>query len=600
MTGPAGGNGSGPGPGPAPGDRDGIDDAGDPVPAHGRRRRRGPGPARDRRSLAARVPVLAVVGVVLAGAVALERGDDGGGGGGAVPVSSARPEVIGPAAAPASAGSSTWYCAAGTAVADGAADHVVVMVNPGPADRRAALTVYSGDVAAQAMPADPVSRDVDLAAGGRVEVRLGDVVDSTLAAALVEVDGGGVAVEHQVRGPSGGDVAPCATAAAATWHFAWGETSRDARETVVLFNPFPTEATVEATFATEDGGREPVRFQGFPVPARSVVGVDLGEDVARSAQVSATFRVRGGRIVAERLQEFDGTLGRGGLSLALGVPEAAATWVFADGEASAPTPGAAAPDAASTASSTTTTTDEDDDSASDEESGEESDEESGEDEGTTAEKIVVYNPGDERAQLAVSVLPTTDEPGPLPQPFGLSVGPGDYEVIDYGAEDRIAAGVPHATVVRVTAGGGVVAERVTTDGAAEVTAAPGSRFADRTWTFPTTVGGDAAATLVVFNPDPARAVRATLRPAVDGADSLAEPVDVPPGGRATLEVDPETITGATGVVVRAAGPVVVERVLALPDGGRLALGAGIPAAATAVSLDALAEGARLAGVPPPG
>jgi len=39
----------------------------------------------------------------------------------------------------------------------------------------------------------------------------------------------------------------------------------------------------------------------------------------------------------------------------------------------------------------------------------------------------------------------------------------------------------------------------------------------------------------------------------------------------------------------------------LPDGGgRLALGGGIPAAATAVSLDALAEDARLAGVPPAG
>jgi Family of unknown function (DUF5719) len=587
VTGPAGGNGSGPGSGPAPDEQDGLDDAGDPVPAHGRRRRRAPRPARDLRSLPARLPVLAVVGVVLAGAVALERGDDGGGGAGAVPVSSARPEAVVPAAAPASAGSSTWYCAAGTAVADGAADHVVVMVNPGPADRRAALTVYRGDVAAQAPPADPVTQDVDLPAGTRVVARLGDVVDSPLAAALVEVDGGGVAVEHQVTGPSGGDVAPCATTAADTWHFAWGETSRDARETIVLFNPFPTEATVEATFATEDGGREPVRFQGFPVPARSVVGVDLGEDVTRSGQVSATFRVRGGRIVAERLQEFDGTLGRGGLSLALGVPEAAATWVFADGEASAPTPEAAAPDAASS------------DSDSDEDP--DSDADSDEDAGTTAEKIVVYNPGDGRAHLAVIVLPTTDEPGPLPQPFGLSVGPGDYEVVDYGAEDRIVAGVPHATVVRVTAGAGVVAERVTTDGDAEVTAAPGARFADRTWTFPTTVGGDAAATLVVFNPDPTRAVRATLRPAVDGADPLVEPVDVPPGGRATLEVDPDALADTTGVVVTAAGPVVVERVLPLPDGGgRLALGAGIPAAATAVSLDALAEDAGLAGVPPPG
>ncbi|HET6952556.1 MAG TPA: DUF5719 family protein [Acidimicrobiales bacterium] len=605
-----------------------------------------------------RLPAIAVIAVVLLGAVVLDRsGNDRPGA--AAPAPAARPEAVVPAAVPATAGSSTWYCAAGTAVDGGDADHHVVLVNLGEEARRAVLTVFAGARVAPAedrggdpggdgvpvdgeaggseddrattttatastvppAPAAPVQQEVELPAGGRVAVRLADLVQAPLAAALVEVDGGGVAVEHGVSGPAGADLAPCASSASPAWHFAWGETARDARETVVLFNPFPTDATVDTTFVTEDGGRRPVRFQGIPVPAGGVVGVDLGEEVTRSDEVAATFDVRGGRIVVERIQQFDGSLGRAGLSLTLGVPEPAATWVFADGEASGPSPAAGDPDGTpppttSTTSTTTTTAGA-----------------GGEDRaaGGTAEKIVVYNPGDRRAEVAVTVLPATDEPAPLPQPFGLSVGPGDYEVVDYGGEDRIEAGVGHTTVVRVTAGEGVVAERVTMDtdpgepsadeardegdrdgrdrdgsadggeagaeagGGTEVTAAPGARFAARSWMFPSATEWEAAATIVVFNPDPHRFVAATLRPAAPGAGPIAGPVELAPGGRATIAVDPGLLPGGTGLVVDAARPVVAERLLVRSDGARLALGPGIPAVDTAVGLDGLAAGAGLAG-----
>ena len=127
---------------------------------------------------------------------------------------------------------------------------------------------------------------------GRVELRLGDLVPAPLVAALVEADGGPVAVEHRVTGPHGVDVGPCASASAPVWHLASGATTRDAREVLVLFNPFPTDAIVDITFDTDAGSREPVRFQGFPVAAGTVVGVDIGDDVARESQVSATLRTR--------------------------------------------------------------------------------------------------------------------------------------------------------------------------------------------------------------------------------------------------------------------------------------------------------------------
>src|SRR4029453_18886619 len=245
-------------------------------------------------------------------------------------------------------------------------------------------------------------------------LRLGDLVPAPLVAALVEASGGPGAVEHRVTGPHGGEVGPSASAPAPVWPLASGTTTRDARDVVVLFNPFPTDAIVDIIFETDAGSREAVRFQGFPGAAGTVVGVDIGDDVAREAQVSATLRTRAGRVVAERLQEFDGSLGPEGLAVALGVPEASTAWAFPDGVV--------------------------DDSRT--------------------ERIVVYNPGDERAQVEVQVLPTSDEPAPAPQPFRLSVRGGTFAAVDYGAEDRVVPGVEHATLVRSTNGVPVVAERV--------------------------------------------------------------------------------------------------------------------------------------------
>ena len=475
-----------------------------------------------------------------------------------------------PAAADAGALASTWYCAAGTGDAGGMADHSVTVFNPGDRSVGVAVTVYGGVLAssspttaevAQAPPAAPPpgARGFVLAGRDRVELRLGDLVPAPLVAALVEASGGPVVVEHRVTGPHGVDVGPCASATAPVWHLASGATTRDAREVVVLFNPFPTDAIVDITFETDAGSREPVRFQGFPVTAGTVVGVDIGDDVAREAQVSATLRTRAGRVVAERLQEFDGSLGPEGLAVALGVPEASTAWAFPDGVV--------------------------DDSRT--------------------ERIVVYNPGDERAEVEVQVIPTSDEPAPAPQPFRLSIRAGTFAAVDYGAEDRVVPGVEHATLVRSTNGVPVVAERVMT-GAGEpagaraagherpttrmtkrvaatattspgdVAAGPGAVVAATRWAFPSsTRGKEAGLRFVVFNPDPERSVPVTLLAASDGQE---DPVGggrataVAPRGRIALDADVDWPSW----VVEADAPVVVERVLVGEGGLALAAGVGIP------------------------
>jgi hypothetical protein len=506
-----------------------------------------------------RLPFILLLVAAIGAAVWQARTQDDGGTAAADAVADAGPASGMPAVADAGALASTWYCAAGTGDAGGMADHSVTVFNPGDRSVGVTVTVYGGVLAssspttADASPAPPAApppgaRGFVLPGRDRVELRLGELVPAPLVAALVEASGGPVVVEHRVRGPHGVDVGPCASATAPVWHLASGATTRDAREVVVLFNPFPTDAIVDITFHTDAGSREPVRFQGFPVAAGTVVGVDIGDDVAREAQVSATLRTRAGRVVAERLQEFDGSLGPEGLALALGVPEASTAWAFPDGVV---------------------------------------------DDGRT-ERIVVYNPGDERAEVEVHVLPTSDEPEPAPQPFRLSIRAGTFAAVDYGAEDRVVPGVEHATLVRSTNGVPVVAERVTThagepagddtvkdEGGGErvrgdVSASPGSVVAATRWAFPSsTRGQEAGLRFVVFNPDPERSVPVTLLAAANGREAPVDGVratPVAPGGRVALDADVDWPSW----VVEAEAPVVVERVVMGESGVALGTGVGIP------------------------
>ena len=577
------------------------DDDSGATPAHafGRRRRPPVQGRRDRRSLATRLPVVIAVAAVLAAALAVDDGPALGAGDTDRPAGP-RAQRLMPASPPPEARSSTWYCAAGTADDDGMADHTVTMFNPTGEARKATLSAYRGDFAPTSAVAEPVVRRLTLPAHDRVQVRLADLVDAPLAAALVEVDGGGVAVEHRVAGTHGADTAPCASTAASTWHLAWGATTRDARDIVVLFNPFPSSATVDAVFTTEDGGREPVRYQGFPLPPGSVVGVDLGEDVTRNEQVSATFTVRSGAIVVEHIQQHDGGLGTRGLSLTPAVPAAGETWVFADSVAAAPSPATPAPAAGSDADvdgedggegsagdggagdgedggegsagdGGAGDVDGEDDGhggAGDGGAGDEGSDEGEavpDDEPVPTERIVVYNPGEQRAEVDVSLVPMTSEPLPAPQPFRLRVGPGDYQVVDYGAEARVVPGVQHATVVRSTNGVPVVAERVAIDQGAvpertgrssrretpdrrtETAASMGSRLAASTWRFPSLADPDddeSTVTLTVYNPDPLAAVDVEVELVSDPPDPDQDDADADGDDADGDDADGDDVDGA--------------------------------------------------------
>jgi hypothetical protein len=460
--------------------------------------------------------------------------------------------------------SSTWYCAAGTAYGDGAAEHTVVVANPTDAEVTGTLTVYPGDVApplpgpdhpapveTTVAPDEPdaeqVQEDFSVPARSRVEYRLSDLVTAQLASATVEADSGGVTVEHQVDSTVGSDVAPCASAASPTWYFAWGTTSRDARELLVLFNPFPGDVIVDAVFSTEGGVREPLRWQGLTVPARSVVGVDVGDDVTRREQVSATVRARSGRLIVDRLQVFDGSGDTAGVSVALGQTAPGHDWLFSHGRVG----------------------------------------------DGVDERIVLYNPGRNAAEVEVSVEAVDSAERP-PQPFGVVVRPGRYEVVDYADESRVEPGVTHGTAVRSSNGVPVVAERVMTyDGPdrREVSITPPTPVAATEWSFPAAGGADdEVLRYTVMNPAPDRPARVSLTlfaggRAVDVPDLSA--VTVAPGERVTLELPADALApvGPDGtVVIHADGPVTAERIV-LRDGLPTTIGPGIPVGPGTVALD---------------
>lgn len=487
-----------------------------------------------------------------------------------VVVAPVRAGVALPAARPEPTLSSTWYCAGGSAAAtpDDFADHVLLLANPTDRARTATITVLTGRVAPAAPPTPttaaggapattaapaateaptstteapaPAAKVVDLPAQGRVEVRLGDVSPAELAGAVVEVDGGEIAVEHQITGRLGRATAPCSTTASASWSFPWGVTERGARELLVFMNPFPDDATVDIAFATDEGTRDTARFQGFVVPGRSVVGAYLDEDVTRKAQVSAQVQVRGGRLVIDRIQTFDGTDGREGITLALGVPVPALTWLYPVGEKS---PG-------------------------------------------VTEQVVVYNPSEAVAEVEVEVRLDDPEANTPPEPFELTVAPQRYATVDVHAEDRVPAGVGHALVVRSLNGVPIAAERVNTamdpSPTRGVGVTSGSPFGAPTWYFP---GGGPTPErdqyLILLNLDNERPVTYSVTGFSKGqtlAIQNLQGLQIPPGGRVVLRLGTQIEREDLPVVITADGPIVAERGLYRVGGGGISMSIGIPLA----------------------
>lgn len=495
-----------------------------------------------------RMSTLIILGAVLLGALAIDRGLDDD----VATVAATIDNTQFPIASAPDALSSTWYCAGGTGEGDEPfANHIVDILNPTEERLQVTLTVFGGEIAppppilededgddgeesddeeaeattttvAEAQdPPEPVTQSFELASRTRQQVVLADLVQAPIVSALIEADGGGLVVEHEVVSQHGRDAKPCSTSAGTTWHFAWGNTTVDARELLVLFNPFPDDAIVEGVFSTEAGIREPQRFGGLVVPGRGTIAVDLGDDVARRSEVAATITARSGRVVVDRILRLNGSAGRG-LTVQTGVPEPQQQWVFPYGYV-------------------------------------------GE---NVSEQFVVYNPTDVLAEVEiVTELADPDTNGGV-EPLQLSVPPGTHVTTNPAADERIPGGVAHRSVVRSANGVPVVAERVqyaATESRRGISVTTGSPVEATTWFFAAGSAGEANDQwLNIVNLDTQVLAEVSVKAFAQGQlvdVSELQDVELPAGGRLDIRLGEHIPRDDLSIVVVSTEPIVVERAM---------------------------------------
>jgi hypothetical protein len=454
---------------------------------------------------------------------------------------------------------STWYCAAATAAADGAANQTVIVYNP--TDRPT-----TGSITAVPNKGEPKTVQQEVPPRGQVRVALTDLVSAPYASAVVEFRGGEVVVEHFLRGPNGVDVGPCATAASDQWYFAAGAGTLDASEVLVLFNPFPAAATVDVTFTLADGRRRvPRAVQGLQVPPRSVVAAPVTVGGGTEPQLSASVVARAGQVVAERILAFDGQGPEGpdaeiskggfrpkGLAVTLGVPRPAATWVFPFGV---------------------------------------------KDDGLH-ERYVVYNPGEDEAQVQVAVSLADPARNGEVDPLTITINPGSWGLVDVDAEERIPNRVFHSVVVTSRNRVPVVAERILYSTppleTSDVAISPGSPLVANRWIF--AAGGNrpgqVSEWVAVANPGTTR-VQVQLGVVIEGqvrALDKDSTFTIEPGGSRRTRMPASLVAPRLTLQVFADHPVVAERILIRPDGARTTTSLGIPSGDAEVRLAPLSAG----------
>lgn len=426
------------------------------------------------------------------------------------------------------------------------AEHTVTIANLSDTDQQATVTAVPNE-------GDPVVETTTVPARTRATIVVSDLVTAPFAAALVETDGGSVAVEHQVEGPTGRSVAPCASSASATWYFPAGTTRLGTRHIYSVFNPFPQQAVVDFSFMVEEEGgrqatRESDRLEGIVVPAGRVVAVDITDIITVRNQVATTVSTRSGlgRVVVDQLQVSDGRSDwPENLALTLGAPAPATTWLFADNRPLG--------------------------------------------DGVTT-SFVAFNPGPTDAELEVYVEVDAQAVGSVIEPFVVTVRAGQYASVPIDDDPRIPDGIG-AFVVAVSRNEvPIVVERVMRqsepvdpDGAAYTMGMP---VLAREWLVPVGgIEGQEAMQLSIANPSVSETVTLTVEAVGEGdaapLDDLDQ-VDLAPGARTV--VDLSEAQGAAVLMLRvvASGPVVVGQWFAFDDPGTLSDVAAFPVTGTLV------------------
>ena len=463
-----------------------------------------------------------------------------------------------PTAAPASALSSTFYCAGGSATSGDQFEATVVVANPTSVALSGQVTVYAGaldtDAAGQQAVASlqPAVRPLNVAAHARAEFRLGEAQASPFAAALVEIYGGQVAVERRTYGPRGLSVSACATAPSSSWYLPSGSTTKDARELLALFNPTPDSAIVDLAFITSDGFRAPPPYQGLVVPPRHVSVIDIAAAVGRHDEVATEVLSRSGRVVVDRLQSFDGSDANhpAGAAVTLAAPQPTTAWTFPEGLVT----------------------------------------------NGLNEVYTVLNPGD--APAAVELAIALDDPATNGEvdPIAVDVPARSYVQVAMRDQTRVPPGIGHAVIVRSTNDVPVVPERVISAAApaTRLGYAPafGSPVTATKWLFAEGRADATEAEFVTLDNSSTQTAHVRFTALAQGQPLAVEglqAVEVPAGQRVAVELGQHINRADLPLLVESDVPVVAERGLYAASGIGLSLAIGVP----------LAEGLAPPPAPPP-
>ncbi|MGH3440871.1 MAG: DUF5719 family protein [Nitriliruptorales bacterium] len=127
--------------------------------------------------------------------------------------------------------------------------------------------------------------------------------------------------------PSGLVVGPCQSQPNSSWYLPGISTDGGAHASIVLANPFPTDAAVSVTLLTPEGPLEPELLKNVAVQGRGIRVIELNDHAPERSDIGAVVTVRAGRVVAEAWQALDAAIGGvEGLTLARLAPAAAETW----------------------------------------------------------------------------------------------------------------------------------------------------------------------------------------------------------------------------------------------------------------------------------
>lgn len=411
--------------------------------------------------------------------------------------------------------STSWFCP-GVPGNDGTISGAIIISNPTDADFNATVTRLGSGV-------EPVISAVTVVARSQISVNVKEGIESPFISTIVEIFGGAGTAEQFINHPAGNSVALCANEPSPDWFFADGFTGADSLNHIVLTNPYSDSTVVNVSFVTKDSTREPARLQGFVIPPRAVVALNMADEGARNEPVLAVeVHATAGKLIVGRSQHYLGN-GRLGYTMALGAIGLSSEWWFADGEKSE----------------------------------------------AVSEQLVILNPTSSDTNLSVLFVNGVD-PNAQIEPATLTAPAGRVTVFETSSLPNLPNGRYGIIVSTVGDPGqptpGIVVEQVinrrvgNSVGTSVVFGAPFG-FSSTMWIAPSGVSSGIDDALVVANATPVDGVISVAQIGPAGEIPIAglESISIGASGIVVVPVAEGVSSGE--VVIRATVPVVVQRML---------------------------------------